>query len=76
LDLPIHTHPHSEAGAALGAARLAQMACGANESKVCLKPGLQAEFLPQSATAAMLSGRLTRFRELYAAVKPQFKGKS
>ena len=73
LQLPVHTHPDGEAGAAMGAARLAQLACGGREEEVCRKPDIQAEFLPQSALAPMLGERLDRFRQLYTELKPVFK---
>ena len=73
LQLPVHTHPDSEAGAAMGAARLAQLACGGREEEVCHKPDIQAEYLPQTAFSPMLGERLNRFRQLYTALKPVFK---
>jgi xylulokinase len=73
LQVPIHTHPQGEAGAAVGAARLAQLACGANESDACRKPDIQAEYQPQAASMAILGERLKRFRELYSELKPLFR---
>jgi xylulokinase len=72
LDLSIRTHAGAEAGAALGAARLAQLACGGSESDVCRKPDCTAEFVPQAELVPMLEERLQRFRSLYTATKPVF----
>jgi len=73
LNLPVHLHAHGEAGAALGAARLAHMACGATEREVCRTPAIQAEFLPQSAATPLVDERLNRFRRLYVDSRPLFK---
>jgi xylulokinase len=60
----------AEAGAALGAARLAMLAAGAgDENAVCRRPPIQRQFVPNAAAAAVHAPRLKRFRALYAAEK-------
>ena len=60
----------AEAGAALGAARLAMLAAGAgDEATVCKRPPTQRQFAPEAARAALLAPRLKRFRALYPAEK-------
>lgn len=70
LGVEVQTHIGGETGAALGAARLAQLAGGAREQDVCRKPEIAREFAPNSAATAVLGERLQRFRELYAATRP------
>ena len=64
LDIPVVTHPASASGA-LGAARLAWLADGGEESRVCRKPLVQARYEPVAARQAVLAQRLTLFRTLY-----------
>jgi len=60
----------AEAGAALGAARLAMLAAGAGDvATVCKRPPTQRQFAPEAARAALLAPRLKRFRALYPAEK-------
>jgi xylulokinase len=59
-----------EAGAALGAARLAQLACGGDERTVCARPPVAHEHAPSREGAAQIGERLERFRALYRAVSP------
>ena len=60
----------AEAGAALGAARLAMLAAGAGDvASVCARPEVQRRFSPQAAQAGRLQPRLRRYRALYAAEK-------
>jgi xylulokinase len=70
LGVTLETHVGGEAGAALGAARLAQLACGAGEAEVCTRPPVARAFTPGAAGGALLAERLERFRRLYAAVAP------
>jgi xylulokinase len=72
LGTPLETHPGGEAGAALGAARLARIACGASVAEVCGRPPVAREFTPRLVSAE-ITGRLGRFRELYGAVAPLWK---
>ncbi|WP_034300686.1 xylulokinase [Herbaspirillum sp. RV1423] len=65
LDVGIVTHVGSEAGGALGAARLAWLADGGIEEVVCRKPQQQDSYAPRPARHAALQPRLQRYRELY-----------
>lgn len=65
LNLPIITHEGSEAGSALGAARLAWLADGGDESQVCVKPAEKQRFLPQADHWEYLQKRLKAFRLMY-----------
>jgi xylulokinase len=68
--LTVELAPGAEAGAALGAARLAMLAAGAGDEKsVCARPPVQREFLPDAARAALHAPRLRRYRALYPAEK-------
>jgi xylulokinase len=59
----------AEAGAALGAARLAMLAAGGDEEAVCRRPPTERQFVPNTASAAIHAPRLRRFHALYAAEK-------
>src|SRR5271165_3346250 len=60
----------AEAGAALGAARLAMLAAGAGSVEVvCLRPPTARAFTPDPARAALHAPRLERYRTLYKAEK-------
>jgi xylulokinase len=60
----------AEAGAALGAARLAMLAAGAGDEKsICARPPVQRQFLPDPARAALHAPRLRRYRALFGAEK-------
>ena len=66
--LTINLASGAEAGAALGAARLAMLAAGAGEeTSVCARPSVQRQFLPDASRAALHAPRLLRYRALYAA---------
>ena len=64
LNIPMVTHPASSSGA-LGAARLAWLADGGDEAKVCLKPPVVTHFTPQPERGEWLAKRLALFRLLY-----------
>ena len=49
LNLPLLTHSSSEAGGALGAARLAWLADGGSEAEVCLRPPVATRYVPDAA---------------------------
>ena len=66
LHLPIITHEGGEAGGALGAARLAQLATGADEKTVCVKPPVRHRFIPDAARWEPLQRRLKHWRLLYS----------
>ncbi len=65
LDLLIVTHEGSEAGGALGAARLAQLATGAEEQTVCVKPPERHRYVPDASRFEPLQHRLKHWRLLY-----------
>jgi len=68
--LTIELAAGAEAGAALGAARLAMLAAGAGEEKsICARPPVQRQFLPDTGRAALHAPRLKRYRALYEAEK-------
>jgi len=62
----------AEAGGALGAARLAWMACGGSLAEVCRTPELARSVSPDAALAAELAPRHAKFKKLYEAVKGEF----
>jgi xylulokinase len=58
----------AEAGAALGAARLAMLAAGAGDVRtICARPETQRRFEPNAERAALYGPRLKRYRALYGA---------
>jgi xylulokinase len=66
IDLPAG----AEAGAALGAARLAMLAAGAGDERtVCATPEAQKRFAPRAERAALHGPRLRRYGALYRAEK-------
>jgi xylulokinase len=68
--LTIDLAESAEAGAALGAARLAMLAAGAgDEAAVCTRPAIRRSFVPSSERAALSAPRLQRYRALYQAEK-------
>ena len=69
LDVEIVVHAGSEAGGALGAARLGWLATGGQVADVCTRPAVSARFTPSSARHARLAPRLARFRDLYQRLK-------
>ncbi|HEU4383125.1 MAG TPA: xylulokinase [Anaeromyxobacteraceae bacterium] len=73
LRTPLRVHAGGEAGAALGAARLAQLACGADERAVCAPPPVASEHAPSPGSAERFQPRLERFRALYRALAPVWK---
>ena len=69
LQRPLQRPAGAEAAAALGAARLAWMAAGANESDVCRSLPASATFRPEAAQTDLLAPRYARFRALYPALQ-------
>jgi len=65
LDLNIVTHVGSEAGGALGAARLGWLADGGELATVCTRPPVKAVYQPDPSRHAALLPRLQRFRDIY-----------
>jgi xylulokinase len=70
LEVELQTHQGGEAGAALGAARLGQLACGGDELAVCGRPPVLATYRPAPAAVGVYRERLGRFRGLYGALAP------
>jgi xylulokinase len=62
----------AEAGGALGAARLAWLACGGSASDVCRVPAVARVAEPDAAVAAALMPRHARFQRLYGTLKQEF----
>src|SRR5271154_303924 len=64
--LTIDLAESAEAGAALGAARLAMLAAGAgDEATICARPAIDRNFAPHAERAARSAPRLRRYRALY-----------
>ena len=70
LNVEIVLHRGSEAGGALGAARLGALAAGGNLAEVCRKPEVASRHLPDAARHAALKWRLQAFREIYQRLHP------
>ena len=71
LQVNICTHVGSEAGGALGAARLGALAYGMSEEEVCGKPLVLQTYVPR-AENAVLDARYQQFKSVYSALKPVF----
>ncbi|PTT82478.1 xylulokinase, partial [Pelomonas sp. HMWF004] len=69
LSVDIVVHTGSEAGGALGAARLGWLAAGGTVAQVCTRPEIAARFTPDPQRHARLSLRLARFRDLYQRLR-------
>lgn len=69
MQVPLGRSDAAEVGPALGAARLGQMALGADAADVATKPEIQRWFKPDAARAAELAPRLAGYRALYPALK-------
>ncbi|WP_076998483.1 xylulokinase [Variovorax sp. KK3] len=72
LETPLAICEGGEAGAALGAARLAWLADGGQADQVCLRPAVRRRFEPRHAAADSLRTRHARFKALYARLRPFF----
>jgi xylulokinase len=72
LDVRLVTAVGSEAGGALGAARLAWLACGGSVDEVCRTPEIARVTEPDAPLAATLQPRFERFQRLYAALRSEF----
>lgn len=72
LGTPLQRPQGAHAAAALGAARLAAMACGGDEALWCQSLPADAAFSPQPAQQALLAERYARFVALYPALQSQF----
>ncbi|MFN3302308.1 MAG: xylulokinase [Roseateles sp.] len=71
LQVEIVVHTGSEAGGALGAARLGWLACGGSVEAVCPRPPVAARFAPDPERHARLAPRLARFRDLYRRLRSE-----
>jgi xylulokinase len=69
LNVEIVVHAGSEAGGALGAARLGWLATGGAVETICTKPQIAARFAPDTQRHARLAPRLARFRDLYQRLR-------
>jgi xylulokinase len=70
LGIPVHRVEEGEVGAALGAARLGQLAAtGAEAADVCVRPRRLATFMPRATAVAAYDEAYYRWRRLYPAVK-------
>ncbi|WP_158815244.1 xylulokinase [Methylocapsa sp. S129] len=68
--LTIDLAESADAGAAMGAARLAMLAAGAgDEATICTRPAVSRSFTPHADRAALSGPRLRRYRALYQAEK-------
>jgi xylulokinase len=75
LDVALALRAGGEVGAALGAARLGQLAAdpSASIAEVCAPPPVVAMAEPVAAWQPALWARLARFRALYPALRPLFR---
>ena len=62
----------AEAGGALGAARLAWLACGGTVDEVCRTPDIARVAEPDANLATELKPRHERFQRLYGALRAEF----
>jgi xylulokinase len=77
LDRPLVYRDSGAVGPALGAARLAQIACGAGSvQSVCVPPALSDTVEPDAALTDYFANRQPRFRNLYASLKASFRDTS
>ena len=74
LGVALHTSEGGEAGAALGAARLAWLAVGGERSSVCRRPAVRRRIEPETSLCDRLAPRYERFRALYPALHPSRRG--
>jgi len=72
LGVPLVTHQGGEAGAALGAARLAWLAAGGDLGSVCASPLVRGRIEPDAPLAELLATRYERFTRLYPALRRHF----
>ena len=74
LGRPLVYREHGAVGPALGAARLAQVACGAGTVQgICAPPPALETVDPEPALGQYFTDRQPRFRTLYSALKSQFR---
>ncbi len=74
LAQPVVLRGGAEVGAALGAARLAQVACdGADPRMVCRPPPVHDEILPRADLTQWIESRRPAYVDLYWRLQPLFK---
>jgi xylulokinase len=74
-DRPILRYQGGETGPALGAARLARLAkLREAPEAVCKPPPVMDRIEPDPALVSQFKARLERFRSLYRALAPEFRG--
>jgi len=69
LNVEIVVHSGSEAGGALGAARLGWLATGGDLATVCARPHVASRYAANPERHARLAPRLARFRDLYVRLR-------
>ena len=72
LGVTMRIHQGSDAGGALGAARLAWLCDGGAEGDVCRVGAVLHEVPPDASQASLLAPRYQRYRALYPALRAQF----
>ena len=72
LNTPLVNGVGAEAGGALGAARLAWLACGGSIDDVCRTPDIARVAEPDTTLAATLQPRHARFKRLYETLRSEF----
>jgi xylulokinase len=70
LNLPLTQHASGDAGGALGAARLAWLACGGSTHDVCLPTDVSLHVMPHAQEHAALQTRYEAFQKSQAACLP------
>ncbi|WP_230532247.1 xylulokinase [Microvirga roseola] len=77
LNIPLLRYEGSEKGPAFGAARLARLAVtGEPIETVCTAPAVIETVEPQPSLVEAYAPRVEAFRNLYEALKPEFRGAS
>ncbi len=70
MSLPLTQHASGDAGGALGAARLAWLACGGSATDVCLSTAVSLDVTPNAEEHAALQTRHAAFQRAQAACLP------
>jgi len=73
LDTEVATLEGGDIGGALGAARLAWLACGGAEAEVCPTPEVRRVFTPSAPDRERLLPRYERFRGLYPRLRDLYR---
>lgn len=74
LDTKISYREGGDVGPALGAARLALVACKPDSeiTELCTQPSVVAQYEPNPAMSDLYNARRAKFKQLYPALKPTF----